>query len=68
MQLDHLFNNVFNSVEHVKTIFVRKDGKLKKVTRPVKYTRHPDEDSTIKNKPLFPISKDRGASDESKED
>jgi len=52
-----LLDQVFNTSEHVKTIFVRKNGKLKRVTKPCTYTREPD--TTIKNKPLFPIVKDR---------
>jgi hypothetical protein len=51
-----LLDQVFNSVPYTKTIFVRKNGKLSKVKKPLIFTREPE--SKIEQ-PLFPISKDR---------
>jgi hypothetical protein len=63
-----LLNNIFNEVTHNKTFFIRKNGKLKKVTKPYTYKREPD--SIIKDKPLFPISRnrDKGMKDENQKD
>lgn len=51
-----LLDQVFDKFEHVKWIFVRKDGKLKKVRRII--PSHTDSIIT-KKKSLFPISKER---------
>lgn len=51
-----LLNQVFDKFEHVKIVFVRKDGKLKKVRR----TIIQDIESKSEEKDsLFPISKER---------
>lgn len=51
-----LLDQVFDKFENVKVVFVRKNGKLKKVRRSV-----PDEVEVLDktDKPLFPISKER---------
>lgn len=52
-----LLDQVFDRFDHVKWVFVRKDGKLKKVRRTI-----PHQTSSVDNsedKPLFPISKER---------
>lgn len=50
-----LLNQVFDKFEHVKIVFVRKDGQLKKVRRTVIHDiQQADTKST-----LFPISKER---------
>lgn len=51
-----LLNQVFDRFDHVKIVFVRKDGKLKKVKRTV---THDIAQSPDREKPLFPISKER---------
>lgn len=51
-----LLNQVFDKFDHVKIVFVRKDGNLKKVRRTV---IHDVPEVSTENKPLFPISKER---------
>jgi hypothetical protein len=51
-----LLDQVFNSVEYVKTIWVRRDGKLEAITKPVTFSLDPAQQL---DKPLFPISKER---------
>lgn len=51
-----LLNQVFDRFDHIKIVFVRKDGKLKKVKRTV---THDVVHSADQEKPLFPISKER---------
>ena len=46
---------VLDETQLVKTVFVRKDGKLKMTQRKVKA----DEVQMISNKPMFPINKVR---------
>jgi hypothetical protein len=50
-----LLDQVFDHFDHVKWVFVRKDGKMKKVRRAVSYQK----DDTAGKKPMFPISKER---------
>lgn len=52
-----LLDQVFDKFDHVKWVFVRKDGKMKKVRRTI-----PQQGTEVKgteDKPLFPISKER---------
>jgi hypothetical protein len=51
MLLDHMFKTPGPQ----EIVIIRKDGKLKHVTRPLPQTVDNDES----DKPLFPISKDR---------
>ena len=51
-----LLDQVFDSVEYVKTIWVRRNGKLESVTKPITFSLDPGEQL---DKPLFPISKER---------
>ena len=51
-----LLDQVFERFEHVKWVFVRKNGKLKKVRRVIP---HQDKDAGVNDKPMFPISKER---------
>jgi len=51
-----LLDQVFDKFENVKWVFVRKDGKLKKVRRVI---TAPLKFATKQEKPLFPISKER---------
>lgn len=51
-----LLDQVFDKIEHVKWVFMRKNGKLKKVRRVVPPL---DAEPVAKDKPLFPISKER---------
>jgi len=51
-----LLNQVFDKFEHVKIVFVRKNGKLKKVCRTIV---HDIENKTDTKDTLFPISKER---------
>lgn len=51
-----LLDQVFEKFEHIKYVFVRKDGKLKKVRRIIPMQ---DLDRVEPKKSLFPISKER---------
>ena len=50
-----LLDNIFPAGEPKQLIIVRKNGKLRHVTRPLVSTTEHDQ----ADKPLFPISKDR---------
>lgn len=52
-----LLDQVFDRFDHVKWVFVRKDGKLKRVRRTIPHSSTPS--SPTDDKPLFPISKER---------
>jgi hypothetical protein len=52
-----LLDQVFDRFDHVKWVFVRKDGKLKKVRRTIPHQTTATDSRT--DKPLFPISKER---------
>ena len=51
-----LLDQVFSKFENVKWVFVRKDGKLKQVRRIIPSA---SDSENLKDKPLFPISKER---------
>jgi len=52
-----LLDQVFDRFDQVKWVFVRKDGKLKKVRRTI--PQQGTEVEGTEDKPLFPISKER---------
>lgn len=51
-----LLDEVYASVEYVKTIWVRRGGKLEAITRPALHAAEPNH---VQEKPMFPISKER---------
>lgn len=51
-----LLDQVFDGFEPVKWVYVRKDGKLKRVRR---IARQDSTQTFVSDKPLFPISKER---------
>jgi len=51
-----LLDNIFSSMQPRQVVIVRKNGKLFHDTRPLLQTTDNDQ----ADKPLFPISKDRG--------
>lgn len=52
-----LLNQVFDRFDHVKWVFVRKNGELKRVRRIIPHDV-PSENND-KETPMFPISKER---------
>ena len=51
-----LLDEVYTAVEYVKTIWVRRNGRLEAVTKPMTYSHDPQGEL---DKPLFPISQER---------
>lgn len=51
-----LLDQVFDGFEHIKWIFVRKNGKLKKIRKVIQQETPVPAES---DKPMFPISKER---------
>lgn len=52
-----LLDQVFDRFDHVKWVFVRKDGKLKRVRRIT--PRQEKAEAAPQDAPMFPISKER---------
>jgi exonuclease VII small subunit len=52
-----LLDQVFEKFEHVKWVFKRVNGKLKKVRKVI--SANDTENNKAQKKPMFPISKER---------
>lgn len=52
-----LLDQIFKKFEHVKWVFIRKNGKLKKIRKVI--PANDTDDNKAEKKPMFPISKER---------